>query len=58
MLGIILLAVFASMIPIFGIFVEIGVLVFLIISLVGAISEKKVLAPVVGVLFQDWFKSM
>ena len=58
MLGIIILGAVGGMIPIIGIFVAIVVLVFWIISLVGAIGEKKVLIPGIGSLFQDWFRTI
>ena len=38
--------------------VGIGVLVLWVLSLLGALSGQKTLTPVVGQMFQDWFKSI
>lgn len=68
MLGLMLMAVAlqiavsisAFIFPFFGILglVQLGVLVLWILSLIGAINEQKSETPLVGHLFQDWFKSL
>lgn len=58
MLGLILLSVITSIIPIVGWILWIVVIVFWVMSLIGAAGEKKSLTPVVGHYFQDWFKAL
>lgn len=68
MLGIMLLGIalqiaitiLAAIMPFFGLLgiVQIGVLVLWILSLIGAINEQKSETPMIGHLFQDWFKSL
>ncbi|MBK7425954.1 MAG: YtxH domain-containing protein [Saprospiraceae bacterium] len=57
-LGIFLLGVVCSIIPILNLFLWIIPLVFWIISLVGAIGGTEKELPIVGKYFQDWFKSL
>lgn len=58
MLGLMLVAVICSFIPIIGWIISLIMFVFWIISLVGSLSGEMKLTPVVGQLFQDWFKSL
>ncbi len=58
MLGLILLSVITSIIPIVGWILWIVVIVFWVMSLIGAAGDKKALTPVVGHYFQDWFKAI
>jgi len=57
-LGIYLFGVVGSLIP--GVRIVVGVLVFVLwlISLIGAIQDRETEVPVVGKLFQDWFKGI
>tara|TARA_R110000772_G_scaffold53800_4_gene123032 strand:+ start:736 stop:1065 length:330 start_codon:yes stop_codon:yes gene_type:complete len=45
-------------IPLLGWIVEIGLIVFCILGLLGAIQGEKKLVPLLGVQFQEWFKSI
>ncbi|MCB0462305.1 MAG: YtxH domain-containing protein [Flavobacteriaceae bacterium] len=58
MLGLMLFAIVLSFIPIIGWFANLIILVLWIMSLVGALSGEKKETPVIGHLFQDWFKSI
>ena len=62
MLGLICIAVAGSIldgiIPIVGMLVHILALVIWILSLIGAVNGEKKPIPVIGDMFQDWFKSM
>ncbi len=58
MLGVFLIGVAGSIIPIFNLFIAIFVLVALIMSLIGAVNREKTELPVIGAYFQDWFKSL
>jgi hypothetical protein len=57
-LGIWLLAIVLSWIPIVGCFAFIICLVLVVMSLINAASEKMVTTPLLGDYFQDWFKSL
>jgi len=57
-LGIWLLTILLSFIPIVGCFTWIIGLVLIIMSLVNAANEKMTPTPVIGEYFQDWFKSL
>jgi len=57
MLGLIILN-FVWIIPILGWIVGILVFVLWILSIIGAASGEMKPSPVVGKLFQDWFKSL
>jgi uncharacterized membrane protein len=52
------LALFLSWIPFIGWIVGLVVLVFWVISLIGAINGEKKEVPLVGKLAQDWFKGL
>lgn len=58
MLGLMIMAFIFSFIPIVGWFLNIGVFVLWIISLIGALNGELKLTPGVGAYFQDWFKSL
>lgn len=58
MLGLMLLGLVLSIIPIINAFAWIVILILWIVSLVGAIGGKETLVPGVGKLFQDWFKGL
>ncbi len=57
-LGINLLAMVLSFIPVIGWILGIAVFIFWVIGLIAAISERSVPVPVIGELFQDWFKTL
>ncbi|MDP5060982.1 MAG: heat shock 9/12 family protein [Maribacter sp.] len=57
-LGIWIITLVLSWIPIVGCFAFIICLVLVIMSLINAINEKEVPTPVLGEYFQDWFKSL
>lgn len=57
-LGIWILAIVLSWIPIVGCFAFIICLVLVIMSLINAANEKMVPTPLLGDYFQDWFKSL
>ncbi|HKI90509.1 MAG TPA: hypothetical protein VKA38_15895 [Draconibacterium sp.] len=58
LLGLYLLGIICSIIPIIGWIASIAVFVFWIMSLVGAIQGEMKETPFVGKYFQDWFKSL
>lgn len=58
MLGLSILGLILSFIPIVKMIGGILVFVLWIMSLVGALSGEKKLTPILGVHFQDWFKSL
>lgn len=58
MLGLMLFAIVLSFIPIVGWFVNLIMIVLWIMSLLGALSGEKKETPVIGKLFQDWFKGI
>lgn len=58
MLGLIILAIGLSFIPIVGWILNIAVIVFWLMSLINAAGGKEVMLPVVGPYFQDWFKAL
>jgi uncharacterized membrane protein len=57
MLGLIILNL-VWIIPILGWIVGLVVLVFWVMSIIGAASGEQKLLPVVGQYFQDWFKAL
>ena len=57
-LGIYLLGIVLSIIPVVNLIGWIVVFVFWIMSLIGAIQGEKKETPLVGKYFQDWFKSL
>ncbi len=58
LLGLFLFSVVIFFIPVINIFGWIITFVFWIISLIGALNGEKKELPVVGKLFQDWFKGI
>lgn len=58
LLGIYLLGLVLSFIPVIGWLASVIVLVFWILSLIGAIQGEKKETPLVGNYFQEWFKSL
>jgi len=58
MLGLMLFGIVLSFIPIVGWFVNLAMIALWIMSLLGALSGEKKETPVIGRLFQDWFKSV
>jgi ElaB/YqjD/DUF883 family membrane-anchored ribosome-binding protein len=57
-LGIWILTILLSIIPIVGCFTWLIGLVLIIMSVINAANEKMVPTPVVGEYFQDWFKGL
>lgn len=65
-LGIFLMGIAASIlsmlllfvVPFLGPIISLGVLAVLIVSLVWAVNGEKKELPVVGPMFQEWFKSL
>lgn len=57
-LGLMLLGIALGWIPIVGWILAIVVFIFFIISLIGAISGKEKLVPILGKYFQDWFSGL
>ena len=57
-LGIMLFAIVLSWIPILGWLLGIVLFVFWVMSLIYAIGGKQKEVPLIGSLFQDWFKSL
>ncbi len=57
-LGINLLGMVLTFIPVIGWILGIAVFIFWVIGLIAAITERTVPVPVIGELFQDWFKTL
>lgn len=57
-LGIMLFAIILSWVPVLGWLIGIILFVFWIMSLIYAIGGKQKEVPLIGGLFQDWFKSL
>jgi len=57
-LGIYLLGLVLSWIPVINLIAWIVVFILWLLSLIGAAQGEKKETPVVGKYFQDWFKSM
>ena len=57
-LGLNLLGIILTFIPVIGWILSIAVFVFWIMSLIGSIQGEKKETPWIGNYFQDWFKSM
>ena len=57
-LGLGLCLLLLNFIPILGWILNIGIIVLWVISLIGAVGGEKKLTPILGVYFQDWFKSL
>jgi len=58
MIGLTLIAVAVGWIPLVGWLVALGVVVFWIIGLMGAMNGERKAVPLVGEYFQEWFKSI
>ena len=58
LLGLFLLSVVLMFIPILGWIANVVILVFWIISLIGAVNGEQKEVPWVGSYFQDWFKGI
>jgi uncharacterized membrane protein len=58
LLGLYLLGLILSLIPIIGWILSIVVFVFWIMSLVGSVQGEKKETPWIGKYFQDWFKAL
>ena len=58
MLGLLMILVVGSIIPLLKIFIMAVVFVAWLLSLISALSDKKVITPVVGHYFQDWFNGL
>jgi uncharacterized membrane protein len=58
LLGIYLLGLVLTFIPIIGWLASVVVLVFWILSLIGAIQGEKKETPWLGKYFQEWFKAL
>lgn len=58
MLGLGLLSLIGSLIPVLNFFIWIVFLVLWVVSLLGSLNGEKKLLPVVGEYFQDWFKAL
>lgn len=58
MLGLMIVALLLSFVPVLGWFLNLGMLALWIISLMGALEGQKKLVPLFGEYFQDWFKSV
>ena len=58
LLGIYLLGIILTLIPVIGWVISIVVFVFWILSLIGAIQGEQKETPIVGQYFQDWFKGI
>ena len=57
-LGINLLGMVLTFISVIGWILGIAVFIFWVIGLIAAITERTVPVPVIGELFQDWFKTL
>lgn len=57
-LGIMLCFLLLSFVPAIAWFVNIGILILWVISLIYALSGEMKPIPLLGHLFQDWFKSL
>ncbi|MGM0649740.1 MAG: DUF4870 domain-containing protein [Bacteroidota bacterium] len=58
LLGLFLAALVLGWIPIIGWLLSIGIFVFWLISLIGAVQGEKKEVPLVGHYFQEWFKTL
>ena len=58
LLGLYLVGIICSFIPVIGWIISIAVFILWILSLIGAIQGEIKESPVVGKYFQDWFKSL
>ena len=58
MLGLMIVAFLLYFVPMLGWFLNLGMIVLWIISLMGAFEGQKKLVPILGEYFQDWFKTV
>ncbi|TXE12802.1 YtxH domain-containing protein [Seonamhaeicola algicola] len=58
MLGLIICSFVLWFVPVVGWILNLVLIVFWIMSLVGALGGEKKETPVIGKFFQDWFKSL
>lgn len=58
MLGLMIVGLLLSFVPVLGWLLNLGMLALWIISLIGAFEGQKKLVPLFGEYFQDWFKSV
>lgn len=58
LLGLGLIGIVLSFIPVIGWFMNLGIIILWIISLIGSLSGEQKLTPILGPYFQDWFKSL
>lgn len=58
MIGLALIGIAVSWIPFLGWIVALGIIVFWIIGLMGAINGERKPVPLVGEHFQEWFKNV
>jgi len=57
MLGLVLIGIL-SIIPFIGLIFSLAALILWILSIIGAVNGEKKLTPIVGEMFQDWFKNL
>ncbi|MFD2542663.1 DUF4870 domain-containing protein [Lacinutrix gracilariae] len=58
MVGLTISAIILGFIPVIGWIISLLFVVGWVLSLIGALSNEKKPLPVIGALFQDWFKSL
>jgi uncharacterized membrane protein len=58
LLGLYILGVVCTFIPVVGWIISVVVFVFWILSLIGAAQGERKETPIVGAYFQDWFKAL
>ena len=58
LLGLYILGVVCTFIPVVGWIISVVVFVFWILSLIGAAQGEWKETPIVGAYFQDWFKAL
>ena len=58
MLGLSILGIVLSFIPVIGLIANIVVIILWVISLMGAVAGEEKLVPVVGEYFQQWFAGL
>ena len=58
MLGLLIVSFILYFVPVIGWILNLMLIVFWLISLIGALGGEKKETPILGVYFQDWFKSL